>query len=164
LSSKYSWVIFGVVLYFCNHNLNWSSNYVFIFDSRMLRSNICESLWLLECGAVKQWEMTSLLCAHILPANRAFQNRKSGWSTCICARRRLYVKERLLTINGEFFSLFSWFNHHLFRYLTIYALWWKFLLYLDAMKKCQHHYLIVQGNFVGLLGMAIVYLEHCHIF
>jgi hypothetical protein len=25
-----------------------------------------------ECGAVKQWEMTSLLCAHCLPANRAF--------------------------------------------------------------------------------------------
>jgi hypothetical protein len=24
--------------------------------------------------------MTSLLCAHCLPANRAFQNRKSGWS------------------------------------------------------------------------------------
>ena len=23
-----------------------------------------ESLWLPECGAVKQWEMTSLLCAH----------------------------------------------------------------------------------------------------
>ena len=34
-----------------------------------------------EYGAVKQWEMTSLLCAHCLPANRAFQNRKSGWST-----------------------------------------------------------------------------------
>jgi hypothetical protein len=25
--------------------------------------------------------MTSLLCAHWLPANRAFQNLKSGWST-----------------------------------------------------------------------------------
>ena len=24
----------------------------------------------------KQWEMTSLLCAHCLPANRDFQNRK----------------------------------------------------------------------------------------
>jgi hypothetical protein len=24
-----------------------------VFDSRMSRSNICESLWLLECGAVK---------------------------------------------------------------------------------------------------------------
>ena len=34
-----------------------------------------------ECGAVKQWEMTSLFCVHCLPANRAFQNRKSGWST-----------------------------------------------------------------------------------
>ena len=31
----------------------------------------CESLWLIERGAVKQWEMTSLLCAHCLPANRA---------------------------------------------------------------------------------------------
>jgi hypothetical protein len=31
--------------------------------------------------AVKQWEMTNLLCAHCLPANRAFQNRKSGWRT-----------------------------------------------------------------------------------
>jgi hypothetical protein len=38
-------------------------------------------LWLLECGAVKQWEMpTSLLCADCLPANQVFQNRKSGWS------------------------------------------------------------------------------------
>jgi hypothetical protein len=26
----------------------------------------------------KQWEMTSLLCAHCLPANRAFQKRKWG--------------------------------------------------------------------------------------
>jgi hypothetical protein len=43
--------------------------------------NICEPLWLLECGAVKQWEMSSLLCAHCLPANRTFQNRKSGWIT-----------------------------------------------------------------------------------
>jgi hypothetical protein len=43
-----------------------------------LRSNICESLWLLECVAVKQWEITSLLCADCLPANRAIQNRKSG--------------------------------------------------------------------------------------
>jgi hypothetical protein len=25
--------------------------------------------------------MTGLLCAHCLPANRAFQKRKSGWST-----------------------------------------------------------------------------------
>jgi hypothetical protein len=25
--------------------------------------------------------MTILLCAHCLPANRAFQNLKSGWST-----------------------------------------------------------------------------------
>jgi hypothetical protein len=24
--------------------------YVVVFDTRMLRSNICESLWLLECG------------------------------------------------------------------------------------------------------------------
>jgi hypothetical protein len=32
-------------------------------------------------GAVKQLEMTSLLCAQCLPANRAFWNRKSGWST-----------------------------------------------------------------------------------
>ena len=41
-----------------------------IFDSRILRSNICESLWLLECGAVKQWEMTGLYAmrAHCLPA------------------------------------------------------------------------------------------------
>ena len=36
----------------------------------------------IERGAVKQWEMTSLLCAaHCLPANRAFQNRKPDWST-----------------------------------------------------------------------------------
>jgi hypothetical protein len=44
----------------------------------MLRSNIRESLWLLECGAVKQWEMTSLLRTPVLPANWTFQNRKSG--------------------------------------------------------------------------------------
>ena len=44
--------------------------------------HICESLWFLECGAVKQWEtMTSLLGAHSLAANRTFQNRKAGWST-----------------------------------------------------------------------------------
>ena len=49
-----------------------------IFDSRMLQSNICESLWLLECGAVKQWEMASLLGAHSLHATRAFQNQKSA--------------------------------------------------------------------------------------
>ena len=55
-----------------------------IFDSRMLQSNICESLWLLECGAVKQWEMTSLLPAHSLAANRAFQNQKSGWKIWKC--------------------------------------------------------------------------------
>ena len=35
----------------------------------------------LSVGAVKQREMTNLLCAHFLPANRIFQNRKSGWST-----------------------------------------------------------------------------------
>jgi hypothetical protein len=35
-----------------------------IFDSRMLRRNICQSLWLVERGTVKQWEMTSLLCAN----------------------------------------------------------------------------------------------------
>ena len=34
-----------------------------------------------ECGAVKQWKMTSVLCAHCLPANRTFQNRKSGRRT-----------------------------------------------------------------------------------
>jgi hypothetical protein len=27
-------------------------------------------LWLLDCGAIKKWEMTSVLCAHYLPANR----------------------------------------------------------------------------------------------
>jgi hypothetical protein len=42
----------------------------------MLSVTACESLLLLnwvwgECGAVKQWEMTSLLCAHCLPASRA---------------------------------------------------------------------------------------------
>ena len=32
-----------------------------------------------ECGAVKQWEITSLLCAYCLPANRAFQTfRRAG--------------------------------------------------------------------------------------
>jgi hypothetical protein len=51
-----------------------------IFDSWMLQSNICESLWLLECGAVKQWEMISLLPAHSFAANRSFQNQKWGWS------------------------------------------------------------------------------------
>ena len=38
-----------------------------------------DSQWLLECGAVKQWETTScMLCAHCLPANRTFQKQKSG--------------------------------------------------------------------------------------
>ena len=40
-----------------------------IFDSRMLQSNICDSLWLLECGAVKQWEMTSMLPAALSSVN-----------------------------------------------------------------------------------------------
>ena len=52
--------------------------------------------WVLgDCGAVKQWEMTSLLCAHSLPANRAFQNRKSGWST-----RSFFWFGKRSTING----------------------------------------------------------------
>ena len=72
-------VVFAAV--FCIFVFNIIYNVIYIFDSRMLRINICEFLWLLECGAVKQWEMTSLLYAHCLPANRAFQNRKSGWST-----------------------------------------------------------------------------------
>jgi hypothetical protein len=33
------------------------------------------SLWLLECGAVKQWEMTSLLCAHCCLRIRPFRTR-----------------------------------------------------------------------------------------
>ena len=35
----------------------------------------------MSVGAVKHLEMTSLLPAHSLAANRTFQNQKSGWST-----------------------------------------------------------------------------------
>jgi hypothetical protein len=47
----------------------------------MLQSNNRESLRLLECGAVKQWEVTGLLPAHSSAANRAFQKQKTGWDT-----------------------------------------------------------------------------------
>ena len=42
-----------------------------------------------------QWEMTSLLCEHCLPANRAFQNRKSG-----CSTRSFFWFGKRSTTNG----------------------------------------------------------------
>ena len=89
-----------------------------IFDSRMLQSNICESLWLLECGAVKQWEMIG---AHSLPANRAFQNRKSGWSTTngkICTV--LVCKNNLQTaliLSVNFIWSHPWVGHNGFWFM-----------------------------------------------
>ena len=84
-----------------------------IFDSRMLQSNICESSWLLECGAVKQWEMTSLLGAHSLAANRALQNRKKGWNT---------TNEKICTVlvcKNNCKLLFNSFGHfHLISYVS----------------------------------------------
>ena len=72
-AAKHCSILFSSVLhqperfYACNyHSVSILNVIKIVFDSRMLRSNICESLWLLECGAVKQWEMTSQLCAHCL--------------------------------------------------------------------------------------------------
>jgi hypothetical protein len=35
---------------FCKIPILWPRPRLPLFDSRMLRSNVCESLWLLECG------------------------------------------------------------------------------------------------------------------
>ena len=64
--------------------LNFGWLFEFLTHGCCEATSVREFLWLLECGgcgAVKQWKMTSLLCAHCLAANRAFQNRKSGYST-----------------------------------------------------------------------------------
>jgi hypothetical protein len=70
------------------YDADYATLYIFDSRARMLRNH-----WSLECGVsvgqlIKQWEMTSLLCAHCLPVNRAFQNRSN-----ICDCESLWLLE-----------------------------------------------------------------------
>jgi hypothetical protein len=79
--------------------LNFGWLFEFLTHGCCEATSVREFLWLLECGgcgAVKQWKMTSLLCAHCLAANRAFQNRKSGYST-----RSFFWFGKRSTTNGK---------------------------------------------------------------
>ena len=67
--NKANWMCFWTVTEIaCSGKKAQKQIFYIIFEN-----NIFESLWLLECGAVKQLEMASMLCAHCLPANRAFR-------------------------------------------------------------------------------------------